>query len=199
MTDANKDFTDYFETTREHPSSYIRDSGEILPLGELWCYMNSSFINGFLNICSDKPPISAFVLGRYRYASKAIERDKSYWYQDPPNSLNWVEVPPWMTKRQLYELMTQEGRVYHTKLDMFADDILLLFSSTMNDGRICYWFFWLDMDCSDCCIGRFVTADPEVNVQELFRSYVFQRNNENSGHHQPWELPPHFFNGWISF
>ncbi len=48
----------YFDDSVDYPSI----SGEILPTGILYCYVSSTFINGFLNYSK---PLKAFLMHRY--------------------------------------------------------------------------------------------------------------------------------------
>jgi hypothetical protein len=50
------------------------------------------------------------------------------------------------------------------------DDTLLLAVEKDRPGH--YWFFWVDQDCSDSAVGRFITADPRADVVESFAAYA---------------------------
>ena len=192
-------FIDYFQDVIEYPR--MRDSEEILPIGALWLYVSSSFLNGFVNVCSDKPPIKAFVLGRYTAADEKIyeNNDDRPSIQEPPDSFKWQKIDESLTKRQVYGVVTEPRRLTHTRLDILSDDVLALFHHKLGDGRDCYWFFWFDMDVSDCGIGRFVTDDPQADVIAKFDAYVAECSASIGCEHEPWLLPTHFFTGWMEF
>lgn len=86
----------------------------------------------------------------------------------------------------------------HAELGLLGDDILLLSKSEHGE----YWFFWLDCDVSDCCIGRFKTDDLQEVVIESFIEYVKDRQkamgNPNS-EKPPLELDISKLCGWIKF
>lgn len=189
----------YFPDEVDYPR--LRERAEILPFGELWSYVSSSFLNGFVNSCSDKPPLRAYVFGRYTAADETPYKDcdDRPSYQEPPGSFKWQQVDESLTKRQLFDLLTRPSVLAHTRLGIFSDDVLALFYSKLDDGKDCYWFFWFDMDVSDCGIGRFVTEDSQEVVVAKFDAYVSDRSAAIGCEHEPWLLPTHFFTGWMEF
>lgn len=87
---------------------------------------------------------------------------------------------------------------YHTSLSL-GDDVLMLSKSDKSNE---YWYFWLDNDVSDCCIGRFVTEDSEEEIVKEFTQYV-KKTQQNLGYvdHdlEPIELDVSKIKGWIKF
>ena len=95
------------------------------------------------------------------------------------------------------------NKQYHTKLDCFRDDVMLLGET---DGY--YWVFWFDMDCSDCSIGRasklaYTKEEMLICFEEYVKSHI--ESNERpkdkdveciTGYH---EIPLDFLMGWLSF
>ncbi len=192
------EFMDYFQHTEESPR--IGDKIDILPIGTMWQYVSGSFLNGFVNAFRGAP-LKAYVLGRYTSADEAVyeNTDDRPSYQEPPGSFKWQQVEDSLTKRQLFDLLTEPQRLAHTKLGIFSDDVLALFQSKLENGQNCYWFFWFDQDVSDCGIGRFNTDnDPDI-VIAAFDTYVAERSTAIGCGHEPWPLPSHFFTGWMEF
>lgn len=171
----------YFRDTVQYPSSALL-AGEILPLGTYYSYVSSTFLNGLLNYVI---PFSVILLDRYSSMDDLIEADDLPAYMEPAGSLNWVKPTEAMPKSKVVELYTQPGRTFHSKLDTFRDDILIL-------GRVGnhYWFFWFDMDVSDCCVGRFITEDDESEVL---------RNLRDALDYPSTPIPLHFLQGWVRF
>lgn len=88
----------------------------------------------------------------------------------------------------------------HTCFSTFGDDTLLLCRGHAGE----YWFFWYDMDVSDCTIGRFQTSDPESGVKELFRKFVEDRAKRTASamtrsHNDPFEIDVSKLKGWLAF
>ena len=174
---------DYFVDSIDYPKDV---GGTILPINTCWNYISSTFLNGFINYVDI---IKAYVIGRYTEWDEEIEGVN---IQDPPNSFNWVEFSG--TKEQVYNKVTEEGRLFHTDISMLQDDVLILAKAKGSD---IYYFFWFDMDCSDCNIGRFKTDDTENEVIEAFSKHVSSCYIDNP--YGEKELSLHCFKGWISF
>ena len=172
----------YFAESVDYPSF----SEDILPYATMYCYVASSFLNGLVNYSK---PIKAFVLGRYTRWDEVVDHELSI--QDPPGSFKWTKKT-FATKDDLYGQLIIKDQGFHVKLDNdFQDDVLML--SVDDDGV--YWFFWYDQDCSDCCIGRFVTSDPVDSVVDEFSRYVHGLSVNEYGER---EIPVHYFSGWLS-
>ena len=80
---------------------------------------------------------------------------------------------------------------------------------TENNDTNKYIFFWFDMDCSDCSIGKFETDELESDVIQSVVNWLEECKTENVGkiveenmdngivnYHQ---LPLSFIKGWVSF
>lgn len=111
---------------------------------------------------------------------------------DPPGSFNWVKFSG--TKAQIFEKLSEKGRVFHSKLDWdFQDDVLIL-----AKARDLWYFFWFDRDGSDCSIGRFRAAgvESQVVIQD-FREWCLQGLESEQAGGRPREIPLHYFQGWL--
>lgn len=168
-------FLKYFPDSQEFPGgNYLRD--EILPFGELWEYVSSSFLNGFIN-CGK--PILATVVSRYNKADEVLEfSDSNY-----------------QTKRQAISNFLSNSK-FHAPLS-FGDDIWIV-SKVENDNGHYYIFFWCDCDVSDCCVGRFKTKDSEEEVKKYFLSEA-NRFSQNENGENSIEIPVNTLKGWLKF
>ena len=182
----------YFQDSVDYPA--YEDGREILPFNELWCYVSGVLLNAFINRVIEGKNLGMWLLGRYTEENKIMDVDGSY--QEQPYGSTWVPMPKNLTKKELFELITQPGRLYHTKLDTFSDDVLMLFKCGIGED-IHYWFFWFDMDVSDCFIGRFKSDIDESVIKTDFDEWV--NNTVESTHHKPWPISNHFLSGWVSF
>lgn len=184
-----KDFRNYFDETEEYPCNIALHP---LPLGMEYLYVTTTFLNGFINYVK---PIKAFVLGRYRTWDEQLEHTISV--QEPPGSRNWVQREC-KSKNELFDALTVPEAVMHVKLDVdFQDDVLILARAGKIDDQVCYYFFWFDRDCSDSCIGRFITEDPESEVIASFTQYINGTLKEDANEHGAREIPLHYFKGWL--
>jgi len=180
----------YFEESIEYPSNAVLCVGA-LPEGIMLEYVSGTYLNGFINYCK---PIKAFCLERYIQWDEVLDANHKISVQDPPDSRNWVEKKP-TTKDELFNLITEPGRLYHVHLDVdFQDDLVILCKIEDTDS---YLVFHYDRDVSDCGIGRFSTGDPQDEVIAEFVKYVegFGYPDEPNRHR---EIPLHYFQGWVS-
>jgi hypothetical protein len=182
-------FMGYFDDHIEYPHGVAFNP---LPINTCWDYVSHTLLNGFLNYVT---VIDAHLLDRYRPMTEELSKSdlSSVSYQEPPGSFKWKNFEKAVTKQELFDLLTQEGRTCHTKLSVFRDDVLILATCDNDDGQTMYMYFWFDQDVSDCCVGRFVTKDSQDVVVEKFRKWI---DGLEYGRHQ---LPQHFFQGWLSF
>ena len=186
----------YFPDSEDYPDIF---GGEILPEGNLWCYVSSSFLNGLVNYVT---PVKSYVINRYRDWNDERDGDILELHCCPEDE--WIHKE-FKTKEEIYQFVLKNPKtVVHTKIDIFDDDVLLLGRVKSDPNK--YVFFWFDRDVSDCCIGMFKTQDSEAEVVEEFRKYVMEQSavmqqiylNKIDGCSAS-ELPVEFFNGWISF
>jgi len=179
-------FLDYFTDNIEYPNNVALDP---IPIGILWSYISSTFLNGFINYVTI---VKAFVLGRYYAWDEEINYTISV--MDPPGSFNWTEKKC-KTKDDLYQELVKKKAVFHVNPDYdFQDDVVILAKAGNTEAGICYFYFWYDMDCSDCCIGRFITDDNEENVITSFYDYVTKDLKEfGSNDHGARGIPLHYF------
>jgi len=170
-------FDKYFQYTRNYPCP----TEDILPLGERWDYISSTFLNGWINYVKI---ISARLITRYAedgYEGNIIRAKK--WHND---------------------------NTYHSKFVDLGDDVLILAKDDVKRFQIdrtpYYWFFWFDMDGSDCCIGRFRSDDHEEQIKKLFDEYADESSRDLSVSYgaskssvDSIDIDPKSLCGWISF
>lgn len=176
-----------------HNIDYPQDVGnDILPWGTQLSYISTTFLNGFINYVDIK---SAWVLNRYVDWDDASEEIKVSIMGTPNNTGTWEEFRG--TKRQVYEMLIQPGRTFHSKLDNdFKDDLVIL--SKISDNK--WMFFWFDRDCSDSSIGRFQTQESDEQVIKDFDEWASKVMMEECRHESgegPKQLPLHYFTGWL--
>lgn len=181
-------FMDYFTDDIEYPGDVALNP---LPMGVSYSYISSTFLNGFINYVT---PVKAFVLGRYHAWDEEINHTISV--MDPPGSFNWTKKEC-KTKDDLFRELAKENVMCHVNLDYdFQDDVLILATAGEIEGEgACYFYFWYDRDCSDCCIGRFVTTDDEAEVVSSFAENATDPENNELG--EAREIPLHYFQGWL--
>lgn len=192
-----KTIMDYFTDDIEYPNEITLN---IMPFGELWSYISSTFLNGFVNYSK---PIACYVVDRYTSPNEKIG-DRNFTVCNKGEFGKWHKWEG--TKIELIEaIKANQKQMGHTKLDCFGDDVILL--GEISDGK--YIFFWFDMDVSDCCIGRFETDDKKEDVILSVENWLkaqkdenadreFQENMDN-GILEYYQLPISFLEGWISF
>ena len=181
----------YFPRAVDYPGAKVSN---ILPYGELWCYVANSFLNGFVNYVT---PLSWWLVNRYT-GWDAILKDVSH--TDPPGSLNWTKKD--FTKRELFNLWKQHPKMFvHTHLHIFGDDIVML--GHCPDNPTTYMYFWFDSEVSDCQIGRFQTDDHPTWVAAAFNEHaakVGRAVSDDYGQHLDAEkMPLELLGGWFSF
>lgn len=188
---------DYFNENIDYPSDVALNP---IPYGTVWNYISSTFLNGFVNYVK---PIACFVLDRYAEDNELVgERNFTV--------CNKGEFGKWHkwegTKKELIESIVNETKeMGHTKLDCFGDDIVILAEIETDK----YMFFWYDMDCSDCSIGRFETTEPKEKIINSVVNWLEREKMDNNGkivtdgfdngivnYHK---LPISFLEGWVSF
>ena len=180
----------YFDGTVEYPRDQCLD---ILPWGVFWSYVSTTFLNAFINHVEIK---KAFVLSRYH--SWGDELNGSISIMHPPNSSNWVDFHG--TKEERYNMLIEQGRVFHSKLDVdFQDDVLILSKVGYDSSNNFYALFWFDRDSSDSGIGRFKVdiKTPETDTLKDFEAWVMHRTSEQVDE-QAKEIPIYYFQGWLS-
>lgn len=163
---------DYFDDIIDYPQDLAEN---ILPYGTMYQYVSHTFLNGLINYVK---PISIFVLDRY------LNEDfvANTWDDDDKEDFE--------TKKNVIKKITNNKYdEFHTKLDIFNDDVILLAEISENK----YMYFYFDMDVSDCSIGRFETTDE---VEVIIESIVKWLENKKITY---TKLPTSFLNGWLSF
>jgi hypothetical protein len=174
---------DYFENFEEYPTNVVDNP---IPYGTLYSYISSTFLNGFINYTE---PIKCYLIDRYTPDDEIIT---------VPN----IKGP----KKELKEkVLSGEIDCFHTDLDCFEDDIIIL--SKIQNNK--YRFFWFDMDVSDCSVGKFETTDSQEDVIQSVVNWLddcksknkgrIVENNLDNGIINYTELPLSFLKGWIKF
>ena len=201
MSTTNKIIWDYFDDIVEYPNDVAHNP---IPYGTAWCYISSTFLNGFINYVK---PVTYFVIDRYTARDEKVgeitlyDKDKSIQY-------NWKG-----TKARLISIALSGKKeiAYHTDLRCFCDDVIILgeIEDAPKDGKRRYMFFWYDLDTSDCCIGKFETNDTEAEVIQSVRNFLEECKNKNRGKVVEenydngiidyTELPVSFLKGWLSY
>ncbi|MCK9528998.1 MAG: hypothetical protein M0R77_00315 [Gammaproteobacteria bacterium] len=179
-------FTDsFFDNFIDYPGWNISENP--LPLGTLYDYISSTFLDGFINYVNIK---KAYLIQRYRSPGDIIPLEQL----QPYRQSNSVVLPDRdLTVEEVFELYTQKDINIHTKISTFRDDVVILSQALSNPK--CWIYFYYDMDCSDCSIGRFETDEPEEVVIVKLEQHLESFNNTKG----PFkEIPLHFFKGWIS-
>lgn len=200
-----KKIWDYFENNVEYPHEVIHNP---IPYNTVWTYISSTYLNGLVNYLT---PIKIYLIDRYTPDSEVIsDRHVSYRLIEKGNSFSWQKFTG--TKGELKELfLSGEIDFYHTHMDCFADDIVILaeFEHNEIDGLGRYMFLWYDMDCSDCSVGKFVTSDTKEQVIQSIQNWLEAERKENgykevlehydNGIVNYTELPNSFMSGWVKF
>jgi hypothetical protein len=144
-------FLSYFNNIVDHP---FRTEVDLLPIGDLWCYVGSNFLDGIVNWTR---PIKAYILDRYHSSDEVFE--------------DTVLHKP-TTKNKAFQRLTAPGnKVPYLSFGQFGDDVVLLARGRWEKTRDLYYYFYFDLDSSGCQAGRFSTVDGNNEVIENFRDY----------------------------
>lgn len=199
----NKKIWDYFIDNVEYPRNVAHNP---IPYGTVWNYISDTFLNGFINYIK---PIECYLIDRYTPDNEDIS-DRCVSYRNK-NTYEWLSFKG--TKGGLKELILSDKiEMYHTKLSCFGDDIIILGEIETNDENEelgLYMFFWYNMDCSDCSIGKFQTEDTKEEVVQSIINWLEECKSENKNNiiHENIDngiinytkLPLSFIGGWIKF
>ena len=93
---------------------------------------------------------------------------------------------------------------FHTDISDSSkfDDVIIL-----AESEYCYWIFWDDCDCSDCCIGKFNKSEIDKNdIEHEFKEYVLDcvydslpdRELCHEDEYYIKHIPASYFKGWIT-
>jgi hypothetical protein len=160
----------------------------ILPFGELWAYISSDLLNGFINYVKVE---KAFVINRHHGLTEELPK--------PISILRHV----FRTKVEIFDAVTKPNAVHHAKLDSwFQDDVLILAKDKDDEDGVIFIFFWFDRFPGDSCIGRFKLSETDFKTKEAmiesFSQYAVSKSTHKSNE-PPQEIPLHYFdNGWLS-
>ncbi len=169
-------FKYYFTDFVEYPlASQSQLPANILPFATLWTYVNSNFVNGFLN-CGKLLAIS--LLNRYNSKDKILDPETDIIQSNLiiPGEINKYETVTYYFKQELLNYFYKGYKSGHTDFSIFNDDIFLL-NKIQNENDYHYLFIWLDCDVSDCAIGRFKTSDPESEIILKFHDWADDRSS----------------------
>lgn len=178
---------EYFDDLIDYPKD-IADNP--LPFGTLYQYVSATFLNGFINYIN---PLYCFLLDRYTSPTENIKSKEAFMER----GCNQLYVDYDGTKGDLLnKILKDDYEWYHTTLDIFQDDIIILGKLPNTDDG--YIFFWFDMDVSDCFIGRFKTDDKVEEIYLTILNALEESQDKKTifGYH---ELPKSFLTGWIKF
>ena len=189
-----KMITDYFNDEVDYPQGVFENP---LPMNELWCYISSTFVNGFVNYGK---PIGAWVGHRYNSPETTVKA-----HVCDAGKTNWHDIE--VSKKELINLLNSGTKtMYHFKLHSFEDDIFLLLKSEYQDDV--YLYIWYDCDVSDCCIGKFQTSDSEEDIKQSVVNWLMKESqdkqglfeeNYDNGIQMYDELYPSILKGWLKF
>lgn len=190
---TNKNILDYFDKVVEFPTEQIINP---FPFGELWHYVSSTYLNGFVNHITDV--IAVFQIDRYTAEAEIVKTS----YTNELSGSTYFEG----TKQELRDIVRQDiAKFSHTDLNMFADDIIILGHISSNN----YVLFYYDCDVSDCKIGKFKTSDSVDDIRQSIINYLDKEKSYNedcvvienmdNGIINWCELPKSFISGWVSF
>lgn len=182
-----KNFNNYFIDSIDYPNDIAVNP---LPLNVMYNYVSSTFLNGFINYVEIR---KAFVLSQYYRWNEQINHTISI--QDPPKSCKWVDKT-FRTKDELFNTLIIPGIQFHTKLDRDFNDAVVILARAGeidNPPGMCYYYFYYDLDCSDCNISRFLVKEAEYIVTKKFIYYI----NSFEYKDKPREIPFHYFTGWV--
>ena len=214
----------YFEGCQDYPKDKVEN---ILPYGEVWNYISSSFLNGFINYVT---PVKVFQIDRYSPEYEDMSQYKINVWKPSEHSPAIFNG----TKSQLRDAIVKTELSTYGRIDCFADDIVVLGSIALNvpsefaklrkiapniDHHCEHWslysdhankfmYFWFDCDVSDCSIGRFETEDSPEEVSKSLENWLAELKKDresdvvcewSSGVVDYHELPTSFVSHWARF
>lgn len=190
----------YFTDTVDYPKEIALN---ILPMDTLWCYISSTFLDGFINYVKVH---KAVLLNRYEDWDAKLDLSEHEIVSINSNAtgggFKW-ENAKGTTKNELFHELTKLDAVYHPKMKDLQDDVLILAKVGAIEDQNVWMLFWFDLDCSDCCIGRFSTTDSEEEVTAEFLEYARTQGERLSREYKGCkefyrEIPNHYFRGWLA-
>jgi hypothetical protein len=181
-----KKFNELYRTI-EYPSKAQKILG--LRSGIGFDYVCSDYLDAFINCVR---PVKMFLLGSVANETRIKVTEV---HMDPPFSYQYKKlVNP--TKEEAVTIYSEPGRLMHTKLHMFGDDILIL-------GRIeaysKYVFFWYCLDNSDCSIARICWENSEQELAEMFEEFCKERSLKLTDSLSLTEIPVHALRGTVKW
>ena len=162
-----KTIMSYFDETVEYPQDIALNP---IPMNTLWCYVSSTFLNGFINHVT---PLKVFVLDRYE-----------------PDKTEKIKK----LKRQIHTKLSQFGDDIII-LSEIGENTYMFFWFDM-DVSDCYIGRFETTDSKDEVIDsltNWLNKQKEENEGEEFYEGI------DNGIWDYHELPLSFLEGWISF
>lgn len=177
---------DFFHTEIKYRNPSF---GEILPFGVLWTYIDSTFLNAFINYVS---PVCCFALDQYHHPHTEVTA-KCWDLQGKQIVFSGAKI------ELIRNIQESVFRFMHTELSMFKDTCVLI--GKIPNGTVTnlgeYIFFWFDPDVSDCKIGRFQHKEETKIMKELkIELETLRRQEDITGYYQ---LPTNYLRGWVKF
>lgn len=184
-------FIGYFSEINEYPEDKVFNP---LPMDSLYCYVASTFLDGFINYVTI---VKAFVIARYSRWDDVLFHPPQISIKDEDQT-NYV-LKRFNTKTLAFEAITKPGAIFHPKFSYFRDDVMILAKAfDKTNTEFCWVYFYYDRDTSDCEIGRFKTTDDDKFVIRNFNNYV-QTFRTTLGEEEK-EIPLSLFGqGWLSY
>ena len=171
------DFVDYPKDIAVNP----------LPFNVMYNFVSSTFLNGFINYVEIR---KAFVLSHYY---KWDEYKKHIVTIQSKNNKPYKKL--FINKNDIYNALIKPGAKFHSELDRdFNDDVIILARAGETDTGMCYYYFYYDLDCSDCSISRFIVKEAEYLLDRKFIKHIESFDYIDNYK----EIPMHYFSGWIS-
>jgi hypothetical protein len=222
-----KDFFDkyFYDGSEDCPGPALING--LIP-NYIFHYVGHTYLNGIVNYTK---PVKVFMINRYnnRYNTNIEDIDNLLNTSVRKNyKSSCVKIKDLFPNDKINtdfiinKLNNKEIERCHTDLGMFCDDIILLAEidkQDINSDEKQYVFFWSDMDCVDCSVGKIVIENKPDAISELVNDftefcklrnddlYVKYLNNHDSILEQqyqdlipePLEILPHVLSGWIKF
>lgn len=222
----NDFFNKYFYNgSEEYPGPALIDG--LIP-NYICHYVSHAYLDGIVNYTK---PVKVFMINRYnnRYNTNVDDIDNllnTSVRKDYKSS--WIKIKDLFPNDKINtdfiinKLNNKEIESCHADLSMFCDDIFLLAEINRQDTNSeekKYVFFWYDMDCSDCSVGKIVIENKPEVISELVNDFTefcklknddlyvkYLHNHDFILEQQyqdlipePLEILPHVLSGWIKF
>lgn len=176
---------DYVDTI-EYPGGELLVDG--IKDGISFDYVSSTYLNGFINYVN---LIDAYMIRRYKELDRVIANKR-------PPMIQSSEDLSWEDSCALIDNGIDDPSIAHFKFTSKKYDDLLILAKQAGS----YWVFWVDCDCSDCCLARMPesTFNSEDEAKEALKIAALQFSEPgNTEEEKIKNIPTRFFKGWITF